>query len=320
MVYRAHVIVIHIILLLGRSMGELNTKELIQMHSRFLTGEQMDRFHRHLQGGRGQGNGEGSRGGGQGGRDGNPLQQDGMGMGKTINFLFDHVNVIQRTVVNLTLGDAVVGTEANTTSTDPQVVEAIQRHVYEMHQAVMGRTRVRDWDPAFIAVSDNVPRLYSELVNLTDGMRAKHAGSTRCSAQAIVSHAYIVSNFVNNGWSERPKEHAAPQVCREPEGDDENGFHGNFGELEIATESSVTSGQAYPNMEDNNIFTDEENKSDKLELQDSSMNEDNSVPSIAKTNDEMTMDAIEQGSTANIFHQVSLMIQLSLATSILLFM
>ena len=139
-----------------------------------------------------------------------------------MDYLFDHVHEITRETQDIRqeVGDdsKVIGVQALTTSQNPQVARAIQRHVAQMQAIQHGNDGVvvRRWDPLFRAASqyhrEGAIRLDVEPTE--GGVRAQTIGTTPCGVALARAHAQVVTQFVEQGWNERPKEHPVPQECK----------------------------------------------------------------------------------------------------------
>jgi len=151
----------------------------------------------------------------QGGR-GRQGCQDSQGQGpkhrETIDFLFDNVNSITRSKEEIQDQETnrVIGIETKTTSSDPDVAQAIQRHVQEMKEIKEAGGSVRMWDPLFVKVAEHHADITMDVEEIPGGTRVKQTGATPYAATLVAAHGEVVSKFVSNGSYERPKAHAVP--------------------------------------------------------------------------------------------------------------
>jgi len=151
--------------------GALSDEDLIEMHGRLLSEQDMEDFHRELnfkkawamfkdsmsttfgrngQHGGGGGYGAGSQQGRRGGRGGGGgLKSEEMSI---IDFLLDNRFDIDRSTEEVTKNGKVVGMELVTTSNLPAVAGNIKKHVHQMKALVEEGRWVRQRDPLYAAL------------------------------------------------------------------------------------------------------------------------------------------------------------------------
>jgi len=231
--------------------------QLIEIHRPFLTStEQLRSFQRKLRGGYGfgPGRGDGSDGGGAGDGGGygyghghghggghhggwwdDEEGQPGAGWGgggggghmQTIHYLFDNVDTIQRDVKELNMVDGQsVGVKATTTSTNPDVTEALRQHVQDMSELISRGGFIRRMDPLFNEISTHYRDIHLKKLDVENGVQVLHAGSTKCAGELVRRHSEAISGFVSRGRTELWHFNAVPGICRRDEGSERTGFIG----------------------------------------------------------------------------------------------
>ena len=158
---------------------------------------------------RGQGRGRGAyRGRG-------PGRSEGRGRGPdaqlrsdqvAIHFLLAHHKEIRRTVTRLD-----DGVETLTESDNPAVTAKIQEHAAAMHKRVKDGKGFRYWDDLFAALFDKHAAIEMEVTNTKQGVKVVETSSDPAAVPLIQAHADVVSLFVQHGFSEARREHAAPK-------------------------------------------------------------------------------------------------------------
>jgi hypothetical protein len=123
---------------------------------------------------------------------------------KAIHTLFNHHDQVVR---RLTLTDR--GYVATTTSTNPVVAEAIQRHVGQMGERLKAGLMVRRWDPAFAEYASNYDRIEHQFEPVDGGISATVTGKTSDAVKIAQNHAKVIVDFVNHGWEAHDRAHPA---------------------------------------------------------------------------------------------------------------
>ncbi len=121
-------------------------------------------------------------------------------------FLIEHRDSIHRTVKNL-----ANGVETLTESDVDEVSEMIQVHVEAMHGRLENSNPIRMRDPIFRAVFTNANKIKMEIEHTDHGVRVTETSNDEYAVKLIQEHAKVVSLWIKNGYSELPKNHAAPK-------------------------------------------------------------------------------------------------------------
>ncbi|TWU08576.1 hypothetical protein [Stieleria varia] len=120
-------------------------------------------------------------------------------------FLIEHREKIQRTIKEIP-----DGVETLTESDDPAVAAMIQTHVNAMYDRVEHSNPIRMRDPLFREVFANGKKIKMQLEHTDKGIRVKETSDDAYVVKLIRAHAAVVSLWIKNGYSELPKNHAAP--------------------------------------------------------------------------------------------------------------
>ena len=129
--------------------------------------------------------------------------------------LLNHHDQIVRTTVPVydTATGRFVGVLANTTSADPRVAAYLQAHVQQMHQLEVTGHKLRQWDPLYKEMFQQMEGISMEHEFLDDGVSVLHTGQTECAIELIQKHAAVVTSFVQEGYEAVWREHHVPEVC-----------------------------------------------------------------------------------------------------------
>ena len=122
----------------------------------------------------------------------------------TIHGLFDSHEQFERTV---TITED--GYVAKTTSENPEAVRLIQAHVKQMEVRLKEGLRVRSWDPAYVEFVNHYHDIDIQITNISDGVSIVTVGKTDAAKAVARNHAGIISKFIEHGWKEHDKSHAA---------------------------------------------------------------------------------------------------------------
>ena len=160
-----------------------------------------------------QGKGGGPGRGGRGGGGGMPADfQD------KIHQLFAHPEKIRRSV-DITADGYV----AKTTTSDPELAEALQIHVKQMSGRLAEGSPVRRWDPAFGEFFDRYDQMDHTFKNLKRGIRAEVTAEDEESVAAAHNHAYIILDFSSQGERQMHQPH---RTVLDDDGGESSRFHG----------------------------------------------------------------------------------------------
>ncbi|GEM_PF-845498 len=123
-----------------------------------------------------------------------------------IHELLNNHEAIERTVKQLPNG-----VETVTTSTDPDVVPMIQKHVRAMHKRLEEKRIIRPMDPLFVAVFENADKIDLAITDLPDGVKVVESSQDAYVVRLIHAHAAAVDRFVAEGMAAMPKTTPAPE-------------------------------------------------------------------------------------------------------------
>jgi hypothetical protein len=121
-------------------------------------------------------------------------------------FLIDHRDSIRRTVKNLPNG-----IETLTESDQADVAATIQEHVEAMYDRVENVNPIRMRDPLFREIFANAKKIKMDVEHTDHGVRVMETSQDPYVVKLLQEHAKVVSLFIKNGYSELPKNHAAPK-------------------------------------------------------------------------------------------------------------
>lgn len=120
-------------------------------------------------------------------------------------YLIEHRNSIRRTVKNIPNG-----VETLTESDDDDVASMIQTHVEAMYGRMENANPIRMRDPLFREVFKNAKKIKMEVEHTDQGVRVTETSDDAYAVKLIQAHSKVVSLWIKNGYSELPKNHAAP--------------------------------------------------------------------------------------------------------------
>ncbi len=110
------------------------------------------------------------------------------------------------------------GYVSKTTSDDPAAVKLIQTHVKQMESRLAKGLMVRRWDPAYEEFVRHYDDIDIQIKKIKNGISVTAIGKTPQAREVARNHAGIVSKFVDHGWAEHDKTHAAVYPNAQPAG------------------------------------------------------------------------------------------------------
>mgnify|MGYP003115772601 CR=1 FL=1 len=122
----------------------------------------------------------------------------------TIHGLFDSHDKFQREVTQTDKGYI-----SKTTSDDPKAVELLQTHVKQMEGRLKEGLMVRGWDPAYVEFVNHYDDIDIQITDIENGISIVATGKTEAAKAVARNHAGIISKFIDHGWTEHDKTHAA---------------------------------------------------------------------------------------------------------------
>ena len=140
----------------------------------------------HHHRGRHHGRGSGPRGAGSWGGPPNEM--------RAIWALIDAHDDIERVVE-----EVPGGVKTTTTTTDPQLVPVLQRHVTEMAGMLESGGRIRNWDPLFAELFDRRDEIHITINELDHGVEVVETSDDDGVTRLIRAHARKVDAFVAEG-------------------------------------------------------------------------------------------------------------------------
>lgn len=102
------------------------------------------------------------------------------------------------------------GVSTLTESDDPEIAERLRVHVAAMKARLEGGHRLRQWDPIYVAVFDDAPKVSLAFEPTPAGIRVTETSTDPRTIRLIQAHASVVSGFVAHGFDEAGKAHAVP--------------------------------------------------------------------------------------------------------------
>ena len=91
------------------------------------------------------------------------------------------------------------GVKTTTTTTDPELVPVLQRHVTEMAELLESGGRIRNWDPLFAELFDRRHEIRMTIKELDHGVEVVETSDDEGVTQLIRAHARKVEEFVAEG-------------------------------------------------------------------------------------------------------------------------
>ena len=122
----------------------------------------------------------------------------------TIHGLFDSHSKFVREIT-----ETLKGYISKTTSTDPAAAKLLQTHVKQMEGRLKDGMMVRGWDPAYVEFVNHYDDIDIEITNIENGISIVATGKTPEAKEVARNHAGIISKFIDHGWKEHDKSHAA---------------------------------------------------------------------------------------------------------------
>lgn len=122
----------------------------------------------------------------------------------TIHGLFDSHQAFTREVT-----ETAEGYVSKTTSDNPDAAKLLQTHVKQMEGRLKDGLMVRGWDPAYAEFVRYYDDIDIQITNIDNGISIVAIGKTPEAKAVARNHAGIISQFINHGWKEHDKTHAA---------------------------------------------------------------------------------------------------------------
>lgn len=91
------------------------------------------------------------------------------------------------------------GVRTTTTTTDPELVPVLQRHVTEMAGLLESGGRIRNWDPLFAELFDRRDEIHITIDRLDNGVEVVETSDDEGVTKLIRAHARKVEEFVAEG-------------------------------------------------------------------------------------------------------------------------
>ena len=122
------------------------------------------------------------------------------------HFLIDNHDRLERTVEVIP-----GGVRTRTTTDDPELVDALRRHVRQMAALIHDGGRIRNWDPLFREIFDRREAIEIQIDDLEDGVEVTETSSEAEVARLIQAHARKVDEFVARGRAAYREETPLPE-------------------------------------------------------------------------------------------------------------
>jgi hypothetical protein len=91
------------------------------------------------------------------------------------------------------------GVKTTTTTTEPELVPMLQRHVAEMASLIESGGRIRNWDPLFAELFDRRDEIRITIHELDNGVEVVETSDDEGVVKLIRAHARKVDEFVAVG-------------------------------------------------------------------------------------------------------------------------
>lgn len=110
-----------------------------------------------------------------------------------------HALVFNNDLIVRTVEEIPGGVRTTTTTSDPELLEVLQRHPKEMGAYYKDGGMVRGWDPVFRALAQHSDKVEMEVKKIENGVEVIATSEDKRVAKLIRAHAYKVSDFVERG-------------------------------------------------------------------------------------------------------------------------
>jgi hypothetical protein len=123
----------------------------------------------------------------------------------TYRALLDNHDSIHRVVEEIPGGVRTV-----TTSSSPEIVPLIRRHVEQMHRLLVDGGRIRAWDPLFAEIFAQADAIEMVLEEVENGISVTETSEDSAVVELIRAHARKVEDFVARGHAAYEEETPLP--------------------------------------------------------------------------------------------------------------
>lgn len=139
------------------------------------------------------------------------IRPDMMADMQAIHLLLMNHKQIERRVENLQSG-----VKTWTTSDNPEIAAAIQKHVREMHERMKEKRPIRQMDPVFRELFDHAGEIEFQIEDIDNGVVVKETSRNPEVVKLIQQHANMaVSEFVENGMRRAMQPTPLPEGYKE---------------------------------------------------------------------------------------------------------
>lgn len=108
--------------------------------------------------------------------------------------------LMQHEKINRQVENLDNGVKTWTTSEDPEIAAAIQKHVRQMHERIKENKPIRQMDPLFREIFDNAEKIKMEIKDMENGVLVIETSEDPRVVKLIQQHANrAVSEFVKQG-------------------------------------------------------------------------------------------------------------------------
>ena len=168
--------------------------------------------------------------GGMMGQDGMGMMQDGMmseemrkammsrGMGPAMmeDMMVIRKLLMQHQKIDRRVENLENGVKTWTTSGDPQITVAIQKHVRQMHERIKEKEPIRQMDPLFREIFDHADKIEMQIEDIENGVVVTETSDDPQVVKLIQQHANrAVSEFVEHGMQRAMQPTPLPEGYQE---------------------------------------------------------------------------------------------------------
>jgi uncharacterized protein YdcH (DUF465 family) len=124
--------------------------------------------------------------------------------------------LMQHEKINRRVENLENGVKTRTTSEDPEIAAAIQKHVRQMHERIKEKKPIRQMDPLFREIFDHADKIDMEIEDLENGVLVLETSEDPQVVKLIQQHAHrAVSEFVERGMQRAMQPTPLPEGYQE---------------------------------------------------------------------------------------------------------
>ena len=128
------------------------------------------------------------------------MMSRGMGPEMMEDMMAIHQLLMQHEKISRRVENLGNGVKTWTTSEDPEIAAAIQKHVRQMHERIKEKKPIRQMDPLFREIFKHADKIEMEIEDLSNGVLVVEISEDPQVVKLIQQHAHkAVSEFVEHG-------------------------------------------------------------------------------------------------------------------------